>query len=244
MARRVLWFLDGCVNAMWERIGQAPVSSPMPPAEARVKHPLTLLSCTLILASGSAAVATEQLPYAVQKPYDGFELRRYDPYLVAQTEVTGPFEKVGDAAFRLLFGYISGDNRRREEIAMTAPVTQAPAGGEKIAMTAPVIQTPAGSGTYTFSFVMPSHYTLDTLPEPTDPRVTLRQMPGQLVAARRFSGTWGEENYRSNEKALLEAVAAAGLKPVGVPSYARYNSPFMPWFLRRNEAMVEVAEAP
>ena len=142
----------------------------------------------------------------------------------------------------MLFGYISGDNRRNESIAMTAPVTQKPT-GEKLQMTTPVTQAPAadgGANTYTVAFVMPSQYTMDTLPQPVDSRITLRQVPARWMAARRFSGRWSEGNYRRNEKALLEDVTAAGLQIVGEPVYARYNSPFMLWFLRRNEALVEV----
>jgi hypothetical protein len=187
-------------------------------------------------------MAAEETPYEVIRQYSGFELRRYSPYLVAETRVTGKFEEVGNQAFRVLFGYISGDNRRNERIAMTAPVTQEP-DGEKIQMTTPVIQAPAadgGANTYTLAFVMPSKYTMDTLPQPVDSRITLRPVPARWMAARRFSGTWSEDNYRRNEKALLEDVTAAGLQIAGEPLYARYNSPFTLWFLRRNEAMVEV----
>ena len=188
-------------------------------------------------------MATEALPYEVIRNYPQFELRRYPAYLVAETRVTGEFEAVGNQAFRRLFAYISGENRRNESIAMTAPVTQEPA-GEKIQMTTPVIQSPAGDGggnTYTLAFVMPATYRMDTLPQPVDPRVILREVPARSMAVRRFSGTWSEANYRRNETALLQDVAAAGLQIAGEPVYARYNSPFMLWFLRRNEAMVEVA---
>lgn len=188
-------------------------------------------------------MAYEMPRYEVVEEFEAFELRRYAPYLVAETEVSGDFDDVGGRAFRVLAGYIGGANRAREEIAMTAPVGQQPAGGEKIAMTAPVLQAPQGGDarSYTFWFVMPSKYTRDTLPEPTDPRVRIREVPSRLLAARRYSGTWSEGRYRRNEAALLAAVDAAGLERVGAPVFARYNAPFTPWFLRRNEVLIEVA---
>jgi hypothetical protein len=130
---------------------------------------------------------------------------------------------------------------------MTAPVSQRPAmsEGERIEMTAPVVQRPASGTegeTFVVSFVMPDRFTLDTLPEPVDPRVRLREEPGKLMAVRRYSGRWTEKSYRENETLLLRAVEAAGLKPIAPPVYARYNSPFSLWFMRRNEVMVEVAE--
>jgi hypothetical protein len=110
---------------------------------------------------------------------------------------------------------------------MTAPVTQRPKGG-------------ADADTYVLSFVMPSGYTLDSLPEPLNPRVSLRVEPAKLVAVRGYSGRWTRANYRVHESRLLAAIERAGLTPIGAPVYARYNSPFSLWFLRRNEAMVEV----
>jgi len=190
-------------------------------------------------------LAYEQPNYDIVRKYDGFELRQYAPYIVAETLVSGDFDKVGNEAFRILVRYISGNNRKKIEIPMTAPVNQSPEmnAGEKIKMTAPVVQAPQGrnQGSYVFSFIMPSQYRLETLPEPEDPRIKLRQVKARLLAARTYSGTWSERRYRENEAALLEAAKAAGLTAVGEPIFARYNSPFTLWFLRRNEVLVEVA---
>lgn len=189
-------------------------------------------------------MAYEQPRYDVVRNYEAFELRRYTPYIVAEVAVSGDFEEVGKEAFGILAGYISGDNRGKEKIPMTAPVNQSPMieSGQKIAMTAPKIQTPQtrNQHTYLFSFVMPSKYTLGTLPHPANPRVSLRQVEGGLMAARTYSGTWSQDRYRKNEAALLRAVEAAGLMPVGAPVFARYNSPFALWFLRRNEVLVQI----
>jgi hypothetical protein len=192
-------------------------------------------------------MAVEEPDYRVVRTFSDFELRRYPPYAIAETEVAGPFDEAGNRAFRILAGYIFGDNRADTKIEMTAPVSQRPAtgGGERIEMTAPVVQRPASGTegeTFLVSFVMPDRYTLDTLPEPIDSRVRLREEPGKLMAVRRYSGRWTEKSYRENEARLLSAVEEAGLKPLAAPVYARYNSPFSLWFMRRNEVMVEVQE--
>ncbi len=198
----------------------------------------------VLLLAGGVAIATEEPRYEVVQQFEAFELRRYAPQLLAETEVTGDFDGVGNQAFRILADFIFGNNRRQEKIPMTAPVGQQPVAGEKIAMTAPVTQTPkvgGGYGTYVFSFVMPTRYTRETLPQPLDPRVRIREAPAKLVAARRYSGTWSEVRYREQEGILLQAVAEEGFITLGAPVYARYNSPFSLWFLRRNEVLIEVA---
>jgi hypothetical protein len=203
----------------------------------------------MLLLAGANAVAIEEPKYEVVKTYPDFELRRYAPYLVAETEVSGDFDEVGNKAFRVLAAYIFGENRAQEKMEMTATVNQRPVAeeGEKMAMTAPVTQRPKGGAdpdTYVLSFVMPSGYTLDTLPEPLNPQVRLREEPAKLMAVRGYSGRWTQANYREHESQLLAAVERAELTPIGVPVYARYNSPFSLWFLRRNEVMVEVEPSP
>lgn len=204
---------------------------------------LFLVAFMLLFAVG-AAYAYEQPKYEIVKKYDGFELRRYAPYIVAETVVSGEFDDAGNKAFRILFKYISGDNLKKTEIPMTAPVNQSPVTetGEKIEMTAPVEQAPHGkdADTYVFSFVMPSKYTMETLPNPADPHVKLRQVKSRLLAALTYSGTWAENRYRQHEAALLKALKNAGFVTIGEPIFARYNSPFTLWFLRKNEVLVEV----
>jgi hypothetical protein len=197
----------------------------------------------------SIVMAIEEPSHRIVASYPEFELRRYEPHLVAETTVAADFDKAGNRAFGILAGYIFGKNRSSEKIEMTAPVNQQPASagkGEKIEMTAPVTQRAAGqgagtdSGGYLLSFVMPRRFTLDTLPVPDDPRVILREEPERLMAVRRYSGRWTEQNYRREEARLLAAVRKQGYEPIGAPVYARYNSPFSLWFTRRNEVMVEV----
>jgi hypothetical protein len=197
---------------------------------------VTILLCPMITARDTMAI--EEAKYTVIEKDGPFEVRQYGPQIVAETFVQGDFEKVGNEGFRRLYGYISGENRKKESISMTAPVSQE-ASSEKIAMTAPVGQERVG-GTWRITFVMPSAYTMETLPEPLDSRVILREIPEQLMAAMRYSGTWGRERYEERKARLLEGIQDRGLRPTGEPVFARYNPPFMPWFLRRNEVLIPV----
>lgn len=202
-----------------------------------------ILLALLLLVLGGPTMAIEEPAYQILRQTPDFELRRYEPHLLAEVEVRGDFDEVGGEAFRILAGYIFGDNQGESRIAMTAPVSQQPV-GTRIEMTAPVSQQPTGAAadTYVVSFVMPARFTLATLPVPSNPRVRLREQPARLMAVHRYSGSWAESGYRKHESRLLDALGAAGLTPLGQPIYARYNSPFSLPFLRRNEVMVEVAE--
>ena len=184
-------------------------------------------------------MAAEEAHYSVLERDGDFEIRQYEPHFVAETFVEGKFQEVGNEGFRRLYDYISGKNHKREGIPMTAPVSQE-AASEKIPMTAPVNQEKVG-GKWRITFVMPSQYTLETLPEPADPRVLIAKVPGQLMAALSYSGTWSRERYEERETRLKELIKQKGFKIVGEPVFARYNPPFMPWFLRRNEVLIPVA---
>ena len=199
-------------------------------------------------------MATEEPQYQILQTIEDYELRRYEPYRVAEVEVRGDFEDVGSEAFRILAGYIFGDNQGETKMAMTAPVSQRPAettreqAGTRLEMTAPVTQRPAGSEMdsdgYVISFVMPASFTLETLPRPNNPRIRLREEPAGRVAARRYSGSWNEARYREEVRHLLDALQRDGLQSRGTPIYARYNSPFSLPMFRRNEILVPLADSP
>ena len=158
----------------------------------------------------------------------------------AAAETIKAVADVGGEAFRRLFDYISEGDRPQGKIAMTTPVIQQPlpAVTEQSAIDD---VSPGAEKRYRFAFVMPVGYSLEELPRPENAEVRIESVPARLMAARRYSGTWSEERYRSNERQLLAAVQAAGLKTLGPPIFARYNAPFSLWFLRRNEVLVEVA---
>lgn len=193
----------------------------------------------LLLWSGSL-MAIEQPDYTVLKDFGGgIEMRQYAAYVIAETEIAAAdADQAGNLAFKRLGGYIFGGNRSRQSIAMTAPVSQARS--ERIAMTAPVSKSRAAGGLWRVSFVMPKKYTLQTLPVPDDPAVYFRTVPARKVLAIRFSGRWTEASFARREAELLSAVEKHGLKTTGSPWTARYDPPFMPGFMRRNEVMVEL----
>ncbi|OGU17129.1 MAG: heme-binding protein [Geobacteraceae bacterium GWC2_53_11] len=192
----------------------------------------------LLLTGVTTAMATEEAPYTVIRTDDIFELREYAPQVLAEIIVDGDLEGAGNKAFRPLFRYISGDNKSRGKIAMTAPVSQEQQ-GEKIAMTAPVSQQSA-QGKWAVSFMMPASYTMENLPAPDDPNITLRQVPARRVAAVRYSGVWSEGNYLRYKQELENWITANRLKVIGDPVWARYNPPFTLWFLRRNEILIPI----
>lgn len=207
-----------------------------------------ILAGLILSGSGTQTMATEEPVYETIQTTADYELRRYAPYRVAEVTVSGAFDQVGNEAFRILAGYIFGDNQGEAKIAMTAPVSQRPADaasaeGTRIPMTAPVSQRPEPGQTnaYVVSFAMPASFTLETLPVPNNPRIVLREEPARRVAARQYSGSWSEAHYREEERHLLDALRRDGLQPRGAPIYARYNSPFSLPMFRRNEILVPLA---
>lgn len=186
-------------------------------------------------------MAIEEPSHEVIRKADGYELRRYPGYCVAETEVTDSQAGAGNAGFRILAKYIFGGNESQRSIAMTAPVIQAQS--ERIAMTAPVMQQPSETpGNYIVQFTMPSKYTLATLPKPNDARVRLREVRNRVVAVRAYGGGWSLTRYERELVTLREAIRRDELIEVGEPQWARYNSPFSLPFMRRNEIWIEVAQ--
>jgi hypothetical protein len=192
-----------------------------------------------LLALGGPAMAIEQPKYTVESKDGDIELRRYAPYIVAEVSLAGDQGETVQRGFRILAGYIFGGNAGRAKIAMTAPVAQQPE-GEKIAMTSPVAQTPDGAGRWTVQFMMPSSYTLDTLPKPNDPAIHFRVEPARTAAVLSFSGVAREGNYRERTAQLTRWISAKGLTAEGPAVLAQYDPPWTPWFMRRNEVMVTV----
>jgi len=193
--------------------------------------------------------SVEQPAYSVVETEGDIEVRDYPALVVAEVTRTGGRWDAVRAGFGALARYIFAKDRGGEGISMTAPVTQereASAGksSEKIAMTAPVIQSPAGDGAasdkWTIRFIMPSKYGLDELPAPASGDVRLEKLPARRVAAIRFGGVATDELIAQNEARLRRWLDARGRETRGPPTYAYYNDPWTPGFLRRNEIMFEV----
>ena len=177
--------------------------------------------------------AIEEPDYQVVRKLDNIELRLYAPYTVAEVVLDTTAEDAGNQAFPILAGYIFGKNKGEKKFAMTAPVTQT-AAPLRMDMTAPVTQV-AVAGGIRVQFVLPKGVTVATAPEPLDPRVQLRLVQAANWAVLRYSGTWSQANYLEHLEALKAGLQAAGVTTQGEPVLARYNAPFTPWFMRRNE---------
>jgi len=195
---------------------------------------------TTLISGALGAMATEEAKYTLIEKSGAFEIRDYEPHLLVETIIDSSLEEAGNLAFRKLFRYISGDNVSSNSIAMTAPVSQE-ARGNRIAMTAPVGQQSVKGG-WAVSFMMPAGYTLQTLPMPTDPTLSVREVPARRVAVIRYSGTWTQKRYLGNKEQLESWIRNKGLTTTGEPVWARYNPPFTPWFLRRNEVLIPITK--
>jgi hypothetical protein len=173
---------------------------------------------------------TESLSYEVLRSSGPYEVRRYPLVILATVRGMSDYE-----AFSILFRYISGENSRTEKVPMTAPVMSGVAVSEHIPMTVPVVSDPTS-----FSFALPSGYSPADTPEPSDRRVNLEVVPGRHLAVLRFRGRAGQRAVAGRYKELSEWVGKAGLSPKGSPFLMRYNPPYIPGFLRRNEVATEV----
>lgn len=173
---------------------------------------------------------SETIRYDVVRSLDEVEIRQYPSYILAT--VSGLTD---NEAFGILFDYISGNNRSRKRIPMTAPVMSAVEKGEKIAMATPVIS--GGGG---FSFVLPQSYEMDTVPAPVDGRVMITLVPPRRVAVIRFKGRATNANVQQKVSRTLAVLKENGLQVRGEPFLMRYNPPFIPGFLRRNEVGAEI----
>lgn len=183
--------------------------------------------------------ATEEPSYQVVREFPGIEVREYAAYTVAEVVVAGPAGEAGGQAFPVLAGYIFGKNKGERKFDMTAPVTQT-AAPVKMEMTAPVTQSVQADG-FLVQFVLPKGVTVANAPEPLDSRVQLRDVSPHHVAVLRYSGFWSEANDNEHLLKLQSALKEANLVWTGDPVFSRYDPPFKPWFLRRNEVWLRLA---
>ena len=176
-------------------------------------------------------MAYESPAYEVLRTIGRVEIREYEPYLAAEIVVDGSIESAGSNGFRALASFIFGRNTTSDDDGSTSST--------KIDMTTPVTQQPVGDR-YSVRFMMPTRYTRESLPSPTDPSVKICQVDPGRVAAIRYSGRWSASSYEHHLQTLRSIIEAAGLEPLGEPIWARYDPPWKPWFLRRNEVLLHV----
>lgn len=168
---------------------------------------------------------TEQQVYTLIEKRPGYELRRYPAHVVAEVVMSGSFERAGNAGFGPLVSYISGRNRSGAKVAMTAPVIQ---------------ETTPDPSVHRVAFVMPSGSTLEQLPSPSTDRIDVHEVPEGFAAVATFSGRWTESSYQRRVQSLLDDLARDRVTPIGPPRYARFDPPWKPWMLRRNEVVIPV----
>jgi len=179
----------------------------------------------------------EKPDYKVIQSEQNIEIRQYEPMIIAEVEVDGKREDAIGDGFRLLADYIFGNNTVQQVISMTAPVQQKE--NQKIAMTAPVQQQSTGKS-WRMSFVMPSKYSMDSLPVPNNNRVRLKGILAKKFVVIEFSGTNSNENVTEHENQLMNYIEENQIKINDSPKYAFYNPPWSLPFLRRNEVMIEI----
>ena len=189
--------------------------------------------------AGPVMSVVEKPKYKIITAEKNIEVRLYSPMIIAATEITDNRKEAISKGFRLLADYIFGNNIVQKNIAMTAPVQQQ--SSQKIPMTAPVQQQSTGHS-WTISFVMPSKYTMESLPKPNDKRVTLKEIPSQKFVVIRFSGLNSDANIKKHEKRLKYYINTHKLAVTGSPKYAFYNPPWTLPFMRRNEVMIEIKQ--
>ena len=181
----------------------------------------------LVTLAGGSAMATEEPQFTTSLKEGAFEVRSYPALVAAQVSVTGTQDEAARAGFKLLAAYIFGGNTQRQSIAMTAPVIQS--------------ATPGGAEGWTVRFIMPSEFTLDTLPTPNNAQVQLLELPPARYAVVTFSGLANEGDVAKRTAELTTFIGHNGLRASGPPALARYNPPWTLWFMRRNEVQIPLA---
>lgn len=195
----------------------------------------------LALIFSGTAMAIEEPRYSVIENAPPFELRAYDPMIVAEVQVDGDLDEASRQGFQLIAAYIFGKNQVNESMGISASVTieERLSKGVKIAMTAPVI-VESSAERWTVSFVMPAEYTLATLPRPLDSRVRLRAVPAEKKAVIRFTGFYNSQKVAEKTLELEQWIRDNNLRAIGDPKFARYDPPWTLPFLRRNEILLNV----
>lgn len=202
---------------------------------------IIVFALLIIWAVGSYLVirTIKEPTFTVTARKDGYEIREYAPYIVAKTDVIGSYDEATKNGFRIIADYIFGNNTSRSSIAMTAPVLENKS-SEKIAMTVPVIDTEKDKNLRTISFVLPSEYTLETLPKPNNPQVVITQVDSQKVAVLSFTWYPTAKRVESKKKALLALIEKDGLEVAGEIQVARYNPPLSMPLILRNEIIIPI----
>jgi hypothetical protein len=194
-------------------------------------------------AVGAASTHDIETPdYQVVSTHDEYEVRKYEPYIVAEVTVAGGYRESLYSGFRKVADYIFGNNTRADSIEMTTPVLQKEGPRtEKIPMTAPVLhEESANEGSYLVAFIMPKDYTMESLPQPNNEEVQLREVPAKRYAVLRFGAYATEGRTHRKTSRLQDSLTRDGVETIGEPIVAQYNPPWTPPWARRNEILIEI----
>jgi len=196
-----------------------------------------LFSVLFIYLWSGNVMAIEEPNYEVLRTEGSYEIRKYAPYLVAETLVDGDMDEASSKGFRLIADYIFGNNQaasssKSEKIAMTAPVTLQPQ-QESVSM-----QT---AKQWLVKFAMPSQYTLASIPKPKNNAVTLKEIPVKYFVVLSYSGLNTLSKVQNKSMEAYEWAQKNNLKTLGSPQLSRYDPPWTLPMLRRNEMMIEVS---
>ena len=204
-----------------------------------MKKLITVLT-TLFLAGCSVfgIRSADEPNYQVLNDYGYIQIRQYPALVVAQTEVTADYKNSSSEGFQRLAGYIFGNNKKQQKIAMTAPVIQEQE-AETMAMTAPVIQQKSGT-VWLMAFVLPAEYSVSTAPVPLDPAVIIKEIPGKKIAVIRYSGSLSEQAIEEKSEHLKNWLSQQGYQAISEPRSAAYDPPWTLPFLRRNEIHIDI----
>lgn len=188
------------------------------------------------------AGGVEQLSYEVISLRDGYEIRRYSPYIVAEVQVKAQSQREAlYAGFSPLAAYIFGNNTANEKVAMTAPVMSKESTSKEIAMTAPVLSQLTEDAMYSVQFTMPKKYSISDLPKPNDANVTLSEIRARTVAALTYYGYYSASRMQSKAEELLTLLARDNVITTGAPQIAGYNDPFTFPLLIKNEILIDIS---
>ena len=202
---------------------------------------LFLTSFILSIIFFNPAMATEEPDFKLILEEGDFQIREYDPKIIAQVEVIGDFDEASSKGFKLLADYIFGNNLLKGEsqkISMTTPVEMTPL-AENLLITSSVMDEQVNNK-WLINFVMPHEYTLNTLPKPNNSQVLITEVPSEKYAVIVFSGLVKDPSYSDKAELLSNYLKENSFKQQGAIKIARYNPPWTLPFFRRNELMVRI----
>ena len=190
----------------------------------------TIIIAFITIFYTNISMALEEPTYSIVKSNENYEIRKYSDRLAVEVEFSSE-----NSGFRYLFNYISGENTTSEKVNMTVPVTQS----AKIDMTAPVTQSNK-DGKMLMQFFLPSKFTIDTAPTPTNKRVKLVIIEGGYYAIKRYSGRTSDTNYKKHLEKLKENLISDNIETLDDGIKAIFNGPFTLPIMRRNEVMMKI----